>query len=220
MCLGNTGYARDASRPSFPPSTPSSRPSLLPAPVLPALLLPWRGRGRQLPRAPAPPRPHKGPSPWQPRGPERNAERGPGAIERRLRRSRYGTRGRELWGRRAGPGFAVHAIRPAPPDAGVLGQCCCAEGDAGLRLCPVSVCLSNRLGLAAPASPVGDEALCAGMLGDWPGRQGSRDPVELHPARCSLKPSLPAGVPTSSPPKRWTRASHLSCRTSRPQFSS
>lgn len=61
----------------------------------------------------------------------------------------------------------------------------------------MSVCLSNRLGLAALASPVGDEALCAGMLGDWPGRQGSRDPVELHPTRCSFKPSLTAGVPTS-----------------------
>lgn len=73
------------------------------------------------------------------------------------------------------------------------------------------VCLSNRLGLAAPAPPVGDEVLRAGMLVDWPGRPGPRDPVELHPTRCSFKASLPAGAPTSSPPNRWTRASHPCC---------
>lgn len=160
-------------KPAAPPnlprlsSIPQSRPSLSPAPVLPALLLPWRGRGRQLPRAPAPPRPHKGPSPWQPRGPERNAERGPGAIERRLRRSRYRTWGRELRG-------ASHRPRLRRPRRSASA---CAPGRGGARAVPLRggrrgpaslpcVCLSNRLGLAASAPPVGYEALGARMLGD------------------------------------------------------
>lgn len=98
----------------------------------------------------------------------------------------------------------------------------CAPRRGGARAVPLRggrrgpaslpcVCLSNRLGLAAPAPPVGDEVLRAGMLVDWPGRPGPRDPVELHPTRCSFKASLPAGAPTSSPPNRWTRASHPCC---------
>jgi hypothetical protein len=88
---GSAGRALPLHLPPLP-SPHLSRPSL-PAPVFPALPLPRRGRGRRLPRASAPPRPHKGPSPWQPRGPERSAVRGPGAIEPRRRTSRYGTWG-------------------------------------------------------------------------------------------------------------------------------
>lgn len=83
----------------------------------------------------------------------------------------------------------------------------CAPRRGGARAVPLRggrrgpaslpcVCLSNRLGLAAPAPPVGDEVLRAGMLVDWPGRPGPRDPVELHPTRCSFKASLrPAPLP-------------------------
>lgn len=110
-----------------------------------------------------------------------------------------------------------HSASACAPERRGLRAVPLAEGDAGLRLCPVSVCLSNRLGLAAPASPVGEEALCAGMLGDWPGRQSSHDPVELHPTQCSFKPSLTAGVPTESMDQS---ESYLSSWTSRPQFSS
>lgn len=108
-----------------------------------------------------------------------------------------------------------HSASACAPERRGLRAVPLAEGDAGLRLCPVSVCLSNRLGLAAPASPVGEEALCAGMLGDWPaGRVPTTRWSCTRPSVVSNPPSRPASLPN-----RWTRASHI-CRPGPPGPSS
>lgn len=88
-----------------------------PSPPPRSRLSPPGGGGAGGSRAPAPPRPHKGPSPWQPRGPQRSAELGPGAIEPRRRTCRY--RGGEGWAARAG----AAPMSPCP-------RACRAEGAA------------------------------------------------------------------------------------------
>lgn len=125
--------ARGAPLPSLLLLSPSSLPAPLSSsasslsllhPALPALPLSPSGAGPLLPRAPAPPRPHKGPSPWQPRGPERSADRGPGAIEPRRRTCRYRGGGTGTMVRpRGSGGFAVSA---APSQSALSGR-----GDPG-----------------------------------------------------------------------------------------
>lgn len=79
-----------------------------------------------LPRAPAPPWPHKGPSPWQPRGPGRSADLGPGAIEPRRRTCRYRGGGARLRGRPRRWGASLLAPRLPPAALGARGPAAAA----------------------------------------------------------------------------------------------
>lgn len=126
---GARGGRAGSAPPGGPPFSPSPPPlSPLPLPLLPVSLslsspFPPPGAGPLLPRAPAPPRPHKGPSPWQPRWPQRSADRGTGAIEPRRQTSRYGNGVRGPRGGRASGGLRRQR-------RSVLA---CGDRDAGTR---------------------------------------------------------------------------------------
>lgn len=100
----------------------------------------------------------KAPSPWQQRGPDRSAERGPGAIEPWRRTCRYRARGTWLlgtsrWARGASPSAP---LRPGLPrsGSGTCGGCGSAEGSRGLG--PVRRSIRRGPGRSRPTPfPVG-----------------------------------------------------------------
>lgn len=203
--VGGAGGAGGAGA-AGPPLPPLRCLPSLPPPLPP----PRRGRGR-CSRAPAPPRPHKGPSPWQPRGPERSAERGPGAIESCRLTSRYemGCRARGAAAR--GGGLRRELLRPGLERSGRggPGQRPPRGGWPGLGRRPVPIGLGraartpvsrrrSRLrrpgpGLAQPTVPAGRSApSCRPRLWSPSLRPGSEPPPTAAPRRPVPAPSRPA----------------------------
>lgn len=170
---GARGRGGSRLAPPSPPCLPSVPPPLPP---------PRRGRGR-CSRAPAPPRPHKGPSPWQPRGPERSAERGPGAIESCRLTSRYemGCRARGAAAR--GGGLRRELLRPGLSAPGAPRR------------------------VAGPGPPAGAHRAGAGRPN--PGLQAAVEAAAPGPGSCSAdgprraqRPLLPPAPPEPLTPAR------------------
>lgn len=194
MCLvalsrGKPGVRQG--RQAAPRSSSSS-----PAPVLPALLLPWRGRGRQLPRS--------GPSSATQRPVSMAAARA--RAQRRARPRRHRATAAEEQVPHLGTGTVGASRRPRLRRSRHSASACTSgrgglravplrEGDAGLRLCSVSVCPAHWAWLLLPHG----SAMRPSAPGCWETGLGGRLPETqwscTRPGVVSNPLSRPASLP-------------------------